>query len=347
MNCYLIAAERSLIAPANGLHKSASLADLTGPLFAKLGAVGTPDQVILGNALGAGGNPARFCTLAAGLCVPSITLDSQCCSGLDSIIHACAFIESGLAHLVFAGGVESYSNRPKRLAKQPNGEYQAYLRPAFAPFNDVDMTASAAALAQQYQISRDAQHQFAQQSHSKAIGQRDPARRQLSDRLLARLPVLAGDLDFGLTSATIAMEADGAAVLALASEAYIQQHNLAPLARVVAVQKTTGDPRQPALVPIDCVQSLLQQQQLTVADIDHWQIMEAYAVQAMLTVQALAIDSARVNEGGGALARGHAIGASGAVLAVEALANLNIHERTICTIAAGGGLASAILLQGC
>ncbi|WP_119395568.1 thiolase family protein [Salinibius halmophilus] len=347
MSCYLIGAERSLIAPANGLHKQASLADLTRPLLQSLAALGRPEQIILGNALGAGGNPARYCALDAGLCVPSSTIDTQCCSGLDSMIQAIATINAGQADLVFAGGVESYSQRPKRLARTQNGDYQAYLRPAFSPNDDVDMSEAAAALANARGITRQAQHEFAKQSHNKAAKHPDPAQRTLTDRLLARLPVIVGDNDYGLTSASIALEADGAAIVALASERYLQRTNSKPLAKVIASQQATGSAKQPALVPIECVKQLLAKQGLRVQQIDHWQIMEAYAVQAMVTIADLGIDPSRVNERGGALARGHAIAASGTVLAVEACRIGQPGDLTVCTIAAGGGLASALLLEIC
>lgn len=348
MHCYLINAKRTAIAPSGGLHKDVAASQLVSPLLSELGALyGEPAQVILGNAIGGGGNIARYAALEAGLDVPAMSLDSQCCSGLDSIILASALIAAGQGELIFAGGVESYSQRPQRAAKQADGSYLTYLRPAFAPQNDVDMSQAAAALAKKLDISKAAQHQFAQASHRKALAaqQLDPAARRLSEKLLARLPIVAGCQNFGLTSASIALEADGGSVVALASEAFVNHHQLQPLARIVASEKASGDASQPALVPIAACQALLAKQSLAVTDIDHWQIMEAYAVQAMATISALGIHPQCVNTNGGALARGHAIGASGTVLVVEALKAMQAGELGICTIAAGGGLASALLIE--
>lgn len=344
MNCFLIQAERTTITK----HPHQSASELIAPLLTSLAhQFGQPTQVILGNALGGGGNIARYCALDANLDVPATTIDSQCCSGLDSIILAAQIIQGGASNLIFSGGVESYSQRPKRLAKQQDGSYVEYLRPAFAPVGDIDMSEAAAILAQQLNITKQAQHIYAQDSHNKALRHRqsDPTARKLSDKLLDRLPTLVGDKTHGLTSASIALEADGGAVVALASEHYLTTHGLAPLAKVLASCQVSGEASQPALVPIKACRQLLASQSLSVSDIDHWQIMEAYAVQAMATISALGIDANLVNTKGGALARGHAIGASGAVLVVEALKAMRPGELGICTIAAGGGLGSAILIQ--
>lgn len=344
MSCYLVDARRTPIAPKNGMHKNAELSDLCAPLLKDLSQrCGQPQQMLLGNALGAGGNPARYVALAAGLSAPSLTIDSQCTSGLDAIIMAA---HSG-HDLVFAGGMESYSQRPVRAKQLIDGSLAPYLRPAFSPDNDVDMTDAAAALAAHYGISRQAQHAFAANSHLKAIAanQPDPTKRFLTPRLLARLPTIRGDQHHGLTSASIAQEADGACVVAVANEAYLKQQALTPKARIIASQQSTGCPSQPALVPIDCVRALLAKAGLSVAQIDHWQIMEAYAVQAMVAIETLGIDPERVNPTGGALARGHAIGASGAVLVEQALQAMNGGQLGVITIAAGGGLACALLIE--
>src|SRR5690606_38111887 len=132
------------------------------------------NEVILGNALYGGGNPARMAALAAGLpdTVPAITVDTQCCAGLDAIMLAANRIACGEAEVVLAGGVESYSRAPLRFTRPrgPDEPPREYRRPPFAPFaeRDPDMIEAAAALAAELGITRGVQEAFAVASHHKA-----------------------------------------------------------------------------------------------------------------------------------------------------------------------------------
>ena len=118
----LIAARRTAVVPRNGAFARLSLEDLAAPvLLACLADAGIAPSgvhdVILANALGAGGNPARRASLAAGLpeTVAGLSIDRQCAGGLDAILLAKAIVDSGAADVILAGGVESYSRRPLRL----------------------------------------------------------------------------------------------------------------------------------------------------------------------------------------------------------------------------------------
>ena len=122
----LIAARRTAVVPRGGAFARLSLEDLAAPVIAAcLADAGISpdavDEVILSNALGTGGNPARRVALAAGLMerVAGLTIDRQCAGGLDAILLARALVDSGAADVVLAGGVESYSRRPLRLATDP------------------------------------------------------------------------------------------------------------------------------------------------------------------------------------------------------------------------------------
>ncbi|MEP9354313.1 CHAD domain-containing protein [Xanthobacter sp. KR7-65] len=359
----ILAARRTAVVPRGGAFRDIAVHDLAaalvGPLLADAGlAPDAVDEVILGNALSGGGNVARVAALAAGLpeAVPALTLDTQCCSGLDAIRIGAARIAAGEARYVIAGGAESFSRAPLRAHRPATreGALRFYRQPAFTPWpeREIALAASAAAIAQDEGITRAAQEAFAMESHRRALAAppsaaelvpvaglgADPFARQLSPALLARLPVLAGAAVHGVTAATTAVEADAAALVLLGPAGEGPVGITAALAR-------GGDPLVPALAPVAAVAVLCARCAVVPDEIEHVELMEAYAVQALATLRRLGLDAARVNAGGGALARGHPIGASGAVLAVRAFHRLLAGEgRALVAIAGAGGIASAMLL---
>jgi acetyl-CoA C-acetyltransferase len=347
--------------------------DLAAPIIdavrrdARLG-LGDIEEVILGNALYGGGNPARLAALAAVLpeTVPAMTLDTQCCAGLDAIGLAAARIMTGERRIVAAGGVESFSRAPIRMHRPlaPEHPPQAYDRPPFTPFpgRDPDMLEAAAALASLLGMARADQEAFAVESHRKARAHaatdeivaiedvtRDAFTRELNPRLCARLPVLAGEGAYGVTAATTAVEADAAAIVLVAAEDIARRvarahPRITPL-RILGSTRVGGDPTLPGLAPIVAGHTLMRQIGLRAEDFSVVEIMEAFAAQAMACRDGFAFDPARVNRGGGALARGHPIGASGAVLAVRLwheLQHENAGAKGLALIAAAGGLGSAL-----
>ncbi len=374
----IAAARRTPVAPRGGGLKDLQADELTAPVFSKLlddASVprGMVDHVLLGNALYAGGNPARMAALRAGLppTVPAMTIDTQCCSGLDAIIQGARLIEAGAARCVIAGGAESYSRAPVRMhrPKAMGQEPVVYTRPAFAPppFDDPDLSEAAARLAARLEIGREDQAAFAVHSHEKARAAKtskkrvlcpgtdlvdDSFTRPLSIRAAMRAPVLYGDRETGLSAATIACEADGAAAVLLLSEDLASERGISGLT-VIKAGSMGGDPADPALVPIEMARQLLKQATFNVADINAVELHEAYAVQAMAAVDALGIPHDIFNPLGGGLARGHPIGASGAVLMVQ----LHDHWHTqrtqghpenytaMALIAAAGGLAAGVVVE--
>ena len=348
----LIAARRTAVVPKGGSFARLSLEDLAAPvLIACLADAGIDgaqvDEVILSNALGAGGNPARRVALAAGLGVAGLSLDRQCAGGLDAILLARALVDSGAAEVVLAGGVESYSRRPLRLATDPKGGPPvAYDQAPFTPWpdRDPDMASAAEALAQRLGITRERQELWAAQSHAKALKSDHSAEilpllgvtcdafpRQLSPALLARAPVVCGSV----TAATAAVAADAAAAVLVVSDRLARGRGLA----ILGGATVGGDPMEPGLAPIAAIQRIWHGQPLQMAE-----IMEAYAVQAIAVVDGAGIDPAVVNPGGGGLARGHPVGASGAVLAVRLFHGL-MAGRGLAAIAAAGGIGTALLLS--
>ncbi|WP_201842963.1 thiolase family protein [Microvirga zambiensis] len=368
---FLIAARRIAVIPRGGAFAGFEAHELAaGPIRAVLDDVGVSaarvDEVILGNALYGGGNPARLAALAAGLpeAIPAMTLDTQCCAGLDAILAAATRIQAGEANLIVAGGVESYSRAPMRIRppKGPDDEPRSYERPPFTPWSDQDpdMIPAAAALAEELAIRRTDQEAFAVASHAKALSAqhvgeivplggvtRDAFPRQLAPALCRRLPVLAGDTVHGVTAATVAVEADSAAIVLVAS-ASIAQHVDRTVLEVLGGARVGGDPVRPGLALIPAARRLLDRQEATVSELSRVEIMEAFAVQAMAGIAALGLDASRVNCGGGALARGHPIGASGAILAVRLwheMAQSRVGGFGLAAIAAAGGLGSALFLH--
>lgn len=405
---YVLAARRTAVAPRRGAFAALEAWELAAPVLRAVLAdagiePGEVDEVILGNALSGGGNVARLAALAAGLPerVPALTIDRQCTSGLDAIMLAARLVGAGAAHVVLAGGVESWSRSALR-ARRPRaagGEPEFYDAPPFSPWpdRDPDMVEAAAALARAEGISREAQDAYAVASHRKALGARaagassavaefrtqggpnriDPTAAQMASRsggegrpdpeivvlpdaplphdaftrkltpaLCARSPVLAGEGAFAVDAATVAVEADAAAVVLVVSAEVARRFHAMPVEIRDALARG-GPPEQPALAIPPAARELLARNRLAPADLARIELMEAFAVQALANIAALGLAEERVNVGGGALARGHPVGASGAILAVRLFHELKAKKPGspgLAAIAAAGGLATAMLL---
>lgn len=362
MTAFIVAARRSAVMPRGGGFARLALHELAEPVIAACLqdaglAADRVDEVIVSNALGAGGNPARVVALAAGLDrrVAGLSLDRQCAGGLDALWLARALVVSGQAEVVLAGGVESYSRRPLRLRTDPDGGPPLpYDRPPFTPWPDRDpeMDAAADALGRRLGISRARQDDWAVESHARARQARarlcaeivpvadrtaDGFTRNLTPAVAARAPVLTGSV----TAANAAVAADGAAFALVVSERIARE---VPRARRIAAGATVGgEPREPGLAPVAAIARAVSGRRA--ADLAAIEIMEAYAVQAIACVEAAGLDPARVNAGGGALARGHPVGASGAVLAVRLFHDLE-QGTGLAAIAAAGGIGAALVLEG-
>ncbi|MFN3575776.1 MAG: thiolase family protein [Tabrizicola sp.] len=350
----LIAARRTAVVPRGGAFARLRIEDLAAPVLtacladAGIGP-GQVDEVILSNALGAGGNPARRAALAAGLPerVAGLSIDRQCAGGLDAILLARALVDAGAAEVVLAGGVESYSRRPLRLATDPDGgPPQPYDEAPFTPWPDRDpgMAEAAEALASRLGIGRARQEAWAAASHAKALATdlaaeivaltgvtRDAFPRLLTPRLMARAPVVTGSI----TAATAAVAADAAAVCLVVSDRVAAGRGLALLSGATV----GGTPEEPGLAPVAAIRRIWGGEALTQAE-----VMEAYAVQALAVMDAVGLDPAIVNPGGGGLARGHPVGASGAILAVRLFHGLR-RGRGLAAIAAAGGIGTALLVE--
>jgi len=363
---YIIGAKRSPIAPRGGALSNLNLPQLASPIIgALLTSTGIDsqqvDELIVGNALGAGGNPARLLALASklGERVAGLSIDRQCCSGLDAILIANDMIVSGRASVVIAGGVESYSQRPQRFKKIPGSDsLQAYDQPAFTPWpeRDPDMTVAAHTLATNLNISFERQNQYAILSHEKGLNaakrmsaeivpmaqvDKDDFTRPLNMKLCERAARLHGSVSVANT----AVAADGAAFCMVVSEAVASRINSHKLCIRSGI--TVGaDPMLPGYAPVSAMNFVLKDANINATQLVRAEIMEAYAAQAIACIEQSQINMAVSNAGGGALARGHPIGASGAVLISRLFNEMHNHPGWgIAAIAAAGGLGTAVLVR--
>jgi len=381
----LIAAwARSAVVPRGGAFKALQPHELAGPvlkaLLARAGMdAAAVDAVVLGNALGAGGNPARMLALHAGLPLQcaAYTLDTQCCAGLDAVAMGAALMASGQAHVVVAGGVEAWSTSPIRMHRplQAGESPMAYERPAFAPApeQDPDMLLSAARYAAAHGYTRVEQEAYALRSHDKALAHQhhvtaeivavagvthdayprmlDAARAQRM-RVVARSDALSPHEAeaFALSALTISVQADGAALVLLVSHAAAARLNLCPKASWVASSSVGGAPEFPMLcAELAARQALVRAGIADVGRLKHVELHDAFAVQGLSFAKGLGLKSSQLNQQGGGLARGHPIGASGAIALVRILADLSRSDASrdegLVAVAGAGGLGSAAVVS--
>ncbi|MCP8967690.1 thiolase family protein [Ectobacillus ponti] len=328
------------------------------------------DEVILGNAVGPGGNLARLSSLTAGLpvSVPGVTIDRQCGSGLEAVNLAARLIQNGAGDIYLAGGVESTSLAPWRMEKPAalTGMPRLYTRARFSPdeIGDPDMGIAAENVAAQFGISREDQDRFALHSHEKAVrsqqsgrfaaeivpvqgmDQDECPRPDTSLRRLQRLrPVFQADGT--VTAGNACPVNDGAALVLLMSADKCRELGLRPLARFVDSTSAGVDPNLLGIGPVPAVQKLLARTGLRVDDIDLVEFNEAFASQVLASLRELRIPEEKVNIGGGALALGHPYGASGAILITRLCMELQRTQSRygLATLGIGGGLGVATLLE--
>lgn len=377
---------RTPVAPRGGALREQPAHGLVAPLIqALLQRSGLPasavDGLLLGNALGAGGNPARLGALAGGLpehC-PALSIDSQCCAGLDAVLLAAARLASGQAGVLLAGGAEAWSRAPIRQHRpaSPGQPAQVYERPPFTPWpaRDPDPIQAAARHAARQHWHRVQQDRYALASHQRALAAqlrmareivptaglaRDSYPRPLAPDRLARLPVIAAARsskgeDCSLSTLAISAQADGAALLLLASPAACQRLGLQPEYWLAGGSSIGCDPQQPLQGAQRAATAALAQQGWPYEALDCIELHDAFAVQGLDFQQDSGLPAARINPGGGGLARGHPIGASGAIALVRLLGELRAMTapprasagiwRGLACIAAAGGLGSAVLVE--
>ena len=339
------------------------------------------DEVIVGCVAPAPAevNIARVAALKAGVPkrVPALTVNRVCGSGMQSIDLAARNIMLGEAELVLAGGTESMSHMPKDTLF-------CALADAVA---DMRMGDTAEVLARKFGIGRAEMDAFALESHRRAAAARETGRfaQEVApitdadgaafdrdtgirpdtslDKLAALAPVFAED--GAVTAGNSSQITDGACVVLLASEEAVKRHGLTPLARVADAAWAGLEPREMGLGPAYAMAKLLKRRNFGLGDVDAFEINEAFAVQVLAVLRALAdeafcrdelgLDGAageippeRLNVDGGAIALGHPLGASGAriVLHLAHVLRRTGAKRGIASLCIGGGQGGAMLLEG-
>jgi acetyl-CoA C-acetyltransferase len=378
---YIVAARRSALGRVGGLHRNRRLEDLAAPIVtAALADAGVEpadvDEIVIGNA-SQGGNPARLIALAAGLplTAPALSIDRQCASGLDAIIHAVRSIAAGDAQVVVAGGAESLSTAPWRVARPKSVHHTPHfigLEPTAMEQHDVPQPIQAAELlAEHHQISRAAQDAYAMKSHLRADtarearrfvgeivplrGNRDEARDEsaigasLDD--LEASPAYCppnGTLTLGNTS----QPHDGAAIVVIVSQAMWQRLGKPPALKLVGSAAEGVAPEHEAEAPIAAWRKLDQRLNgYDRAKVRAVELGESSAAQAIATMTALGIDESILNADGGAVVRGHPLGAAGAVLVVRLFSRLvrRSPDRRegygTAVLGAAGGLGLAAMFE--
>jgi acetyl-CoA acyltransferase len=311
-----------------------------------------------------GANIARLAVLKAGFPpkVPAVTLNRMCGSGQQAVHFAAQAILAGDMELVIAGGSEMMSH-------QPLGADWPASWPEDFPYPLVHQGISAEMMSEKWSLSRAQLDDFSYESHRRAMAAiqaghfeaqilpvRLPDGREFSvdqgvrmppdrERIGALKPVFKED--GVVTAGNSSQISDGAAALVLASEKAVGRYNLTPLARILARGVAGADPVLMLDAPIPATRKLLQQSGLGVEELDVIEINEAFASVVLAWATELQPDMSRVNPNGGAIAHGHPLGATGAVLMTKLVHEL---ERVggrygLQTMCIGHGMATATLLE--
>jgi acetyl-CoA acyltransferase len=327
------------------------------------------EDVILGCAMPEaeqGMNVARIASLIAGLpsSAAAVTVNRFCASGLQAVAMAAQSIATGQAEVAIAGGTESMSLIPMGGHKiSPNpGLLDRY------PDSYLGMGITAELVAKKYGVTREKADAFSLESHRKAVaaieggrfkGEIVPLkigggsfdtdegpRKDTTAEALAKLkPAFATE---GIvTAGNSSQMSDGAAAAVLMSAEKARELGLKPLARFVTFAVAGVPPEIMGIGPVEAIPKAIRQAGLTLADIDLIELNEAFAAQALAVIEALGLDPAKVNVNGGAVAMGHPLGATGAKLTAQMVAELHRRQARygLVTMCVGGGMGAAGILE--
>lgn len=389
MNAYIVAAYRSAVGKANRGGFKFTRPDDLGAEVIKYLLSNTPtvnkeliDDIIVGNAMPEaeqGMNMARFISLLAldSDKVPGMTVNRYCSSGLETIAIAASKINAGLAECIIAGGTESMSLIPMggwkiipnfNVAKEHADYYWG-------------MGLTAEAVAREYKITREAQDEFALNSHLKAIkaikenkfkneiapiavketyldankkrktkeyvvDTDEGPRADTNPEALAKLkPVF--DAKGVVTAGNSSQTSDGAAFVMVVSEKFMKENNLTPIARLVSYAVAGVPPRIMGIGPVAAIPKALKTAGLKQEQIDLIELNEAFASQSLAVINELKLNPEIVNVNGGAIALGHPLGCSGAKLSVQLFNELKRRNQKygMVTMCVGTGQGAAGIFE--
>jgi len=342
------------------------------------------EETIFGNGRQAGGgpNPARQISIRSGLPqeVPAYTINKACASGIKSIALGFQEIATGNLECVLAGGTESMSRLPYylegvrwgyRLGNQElvDGMYRDGF---FCPMAKMLMGETAEVLAEQYKITREEQDQFALLSQQRAAAAQSAGRFEAEiapvtiegkkgatvfsrdehlfleatiEKMAKLAPVFSktGTITAGNSSGIT----DGAAAVILASENFVAQNKLKPLARILAATSAGVDPRLMGIGPVPAIQKMERKHGLKLNDFDLIELNEAFAAQVLACDRELHFDRDKLNVNGGAIALGHPIGCTGTRITVTLLHEMLKRKarRGLATLCVSGGMGTAFAIE--
>jgi acetyl-CoA C-acetyltransferase len=342
------------------------------------------EETIFGNARQAGGgpNPARQISIRSGVPqeVPAYTVNKACASGIKSIALGFQEIATGNLECMLAGGAESMSRLPYylegarwgyRLGNQElvDGMYRDGF---FCPMAKMLMGETAEILAGQYKISREEQDQFALVSQQRAAAAQSSGRFDAEivpvtiegkkgatvfsrdehlfleatlEKMAKLSPVFSktGTITAGNSSGIT----DAAAAVVLASEQFVQQNNLKPLARILAATSAGVDPRLMGIGPVPAIRKMEQKHGLNLSGFDLVELNEAFAAQVLACDRELHLDREKLNVNGGAIALGHPIGCTGTRITVTLLHEMLQRKarRGLATLCVSGGMGMALAIE--
>lgn len=345
------------------------------------------EEVIFGQAKQSAdaSNVARIAMLRAGIPVetPAYTVHRQCGSGVQALNSATQQIQTGISDIIIAGGAESMSTAPYYVnnvrfgaksgdvsLKDPNTASQPGSQPREI-YGDLNMGITAENVAEKYGISRQAQDEFALSSQEKTKNAMDKG---LFEKEIVPYPVKTrkGIIEFKIdehprettleklaalkpvfkeggtvTAGNASGRNDGAAALLVMSEDEALKRGYKPKARIIAQASVGCAPDLMGMGPVYAILKALKQTSLTIADLDIVELNEAFASQAVACINELGLDYSKVNPNGGAIAMGHPIGATGAILLTKLIHEL---ERTgkkygAVTLCIAGGMGIATIVE--
>ncbi len=343
------------------------------------------DWALIGEVLqaGVGQNPARQVALKAGLppTITAVTVNQVCGSGLRAAMNADNNIRLGEAKIILTGGMESMSNAPYYVRGMRTGAVKyghvqlddgMIADGLTCPFEGWHMGCAAEYTATKYGVSREDQDAFAVQSHLRAseaqksgifrktiapieingkketvvFAEDESIRHGVTMEDLKKLKP-AFDPKGTVTAGNSSQLTDGAAMALLTSEAEAAKRGWPVLARVLSHSTYGVEPRELFMAPVGAIKQAVDKAGLRLADIDLFEINEAFAVQMVACVRGLELNYDRVNVLGGAIALGHPVGASGArvlVTLINAMEHRNL-KRGVASLCLGGGNAVAMVIE--
>ena len=343
------------------------------------------DEVVLGCVLqaGLGQNPARQAAMKAGIPkeVPATTINMLCGSGLKSVAIASQMIRAGDAQIVVAGGMENMTRAPYLV---PSGRFGARMGPAqmldsmthdglIDAFNDIHMGETAENLAEQYGITREQQDRFAAASQQKAeqaiangvfrdeivpitvpdkkgprlVDTDEHPRAGTTAESLAKLRTAFRRDGGTVTAGNASGVNDGAAAIIVMSSALARERGLESYGTIESHASVGVEPKIMGIGPVPAVRKALARAGLQPADIDLYELNEAFAAQSLAVIKELGIAGERINPYGGAIALGHPIGASGGRILVTLLHEMRRSHasRGIAALCVGGGQGQAAIIR--